>query len=109
MTGVQACALPIYDKHVMYVWLDALMNYVTALGYGKDDANMNFLPASTHFVGKDILPFTAPLPASTAEAHFITSTCEALSIGTAFHFASPASPEIIGIPFHKSKTRLPAP
>jgi methionyl-tRNA synthetase len=47
------------DKHVMYVWLDALMNYVTALGYGKDDANMDFWPASTHFVGKDILRFHA--------------------------------------------------
>ena len=47
------------DKHVMYVWLDALMNYVTALGYGADDANMNYWPASTHFVGKDILRFHA--------------------------------------------------
>ena len=47
------------DKHVMYVWLDALLNYVTALGYGKDDANMDFWPASTHFVGKDILRFHA--------------------------------------------------
>ncbi|MEA2072478.1 MAG: methionine--tRNA ligase [Campylobacterota bacterium] len=47
------------DKHVMYVWLDALLNYVTALGYGKDDADMNFWPASTHFVGKDILRFHA--------------------------------------------------
>ncbi|MBT5935681.1 methionine--tRNA ligase [Sulfurimonas sp.] len=48
------------DKHVMYVWLDALLNYVTALGYGTDDANMEkFWPASTHFVGKDILRFHA--------------------------------------------------
>ena len=47
------------DKHVMYVWLDALLNYVTALGYGKDDADMNYWPASTHFVGKDILRFHA--------------------------------------------------
>lgn len=47
------------DKHVMYVWLDALLNYITALGYGKDDANMDFWPASTHFVGKDILRFHA--------------------------------------------------
>ena len=48
------------DKHVMYVWLDALMNYVTALGYGKDDANMNFWAGdTTHFVGKDILRFHA--------------------------------------------------
>jgi len=47
------------DKHVMYVWLDALLNYITALGYGKDDANMHYWPASTHFVGKDILRFHA--------------------------------------------------
>ncbi len=47
------------DKHVMYVWLDALLNYITALGYGKDDANMDFWPASTHYVGKDILRFHA--------------------------------------------------
>jgi methionyl-tRNA synthetase len=47
------------DKHVMYVWLDALMNYVTALGYAQDEKNMDFWPASTHFVGKDILRFHA--------------------------------------------------
>ncbi|MBU0720605.1 methionine--tRNA ligase [bacterium] len=47
------------DKHVMYVWLDALMNYITALGYGKDDANMHYWPASAQFVGKDILRFHA--------------------------------------------------
>ncbi len=47
------------DKHVMYVWLDALMNYITALGYGNDEKNMDFWPASTHLVGKDILRFHA--------------------------------------------------
>ncbi len=47
------------DKHVMYVWLDALMNYITALGYGTDDANMHYWPAKTHLVGKDILRFHA--------------------------------------------------
>lgn len=47
------------DKHVMYVWLDALMNYVTALGYGNDEANMSFWPANTQLVGKDILRFHA--------------------------------------------------
>jgi methionyl-tRNA synthetase len=47
-------------KHVMYVWLDALMNYITALGYGKDDIHMeDFWPASVHLVGKDILRFHA--------------------------------------------------
>ena len=47
------------DKHVMYVWLDALLNYVTALGYGKDEKDMDFWPANIHMVGKDILRFHA--------------------------------------------------
>jgi len=46
-------------KHVMYVWLDALMNYVTALGYGSDEAKMEFWPANVQLVGKDILRFHA--------------------------------------------------
>ena len=44
-------------KHVMYVWLDALMNYITALGYGTDEKEMSHWPASIHLVGKDILRF----------------------------------------------------
>lgn len=47
------------DKHVMYVWLDALLNYITALGYGNDEENMGFWPATTQLVGKDILRFHA--------------------------------------------------
>ncbi len=47
------------DKHVMYVWLDALLNYITALGYGKDEKKMDFWPANIHMVGKDILRFHA--------------------------------------------------
>jgi len=47
------------DKHVMYVWLDALLNYVTALGYGTTEENMSYWPASVQFVGKDILRFHA--------------------------------------------------
>ncbi|NPA65969.1 MAG: methionine--tRNA ligase [Epsilonproteobacteria bacterium] len=49
------------DKHVMYVWLDALLNYVTALGYGNDEENLmeKFWPADIHLVGKDILRFHA--------------------------------------------------
>lgn len=47
------------DKHVMYVWLDALLNYITALGYGQNAENMEFWPASVQFVGKDILRFHA--------------------------------------------------
>ena len=47
--------------HVIYVWLDALMNYITALGYGNDnkETNMDKWPASFHLVGKDILRFHA--------------------------------------------------
>ena len=47
-------------KHVMYVWLDALLNYITALGYGsEDESNMKYHPAKIHLVGKDILRFHA--------------------------------------------------
>ncbi|SFV50290.1 Methionyl-tRNA synthetase [hydrothermal vent metagenome] len=46
-------------KHVMYVWLDALMNYLTALGYGTDESNMDYWPARVHLIGKDILRFHA--------------------------------------------------
>jgi len=46
-------------KHVMYVWLDALMNYLTALGYGTDEAKMDQWPARVHLIGKDILRFHA--------------------------------------------------
>lgn len=48
------------EKHVMYVWLDALLNYITALGYGNDNAKMeDFWPADIQLVGKDILRFHA--------------------------------------------------
>ena len=46
-------------KHVMYVWLDALLNYITALGYGNDEKNMKYWPATIQLVGKDILRFHA--------------------------------------------------
>ncbi|MEA3418630.1 MAG: methionine--tRNA ligase [Campylobacterota bacterium] len=46
-------------KHVMYVWLDALMNYLTGLGYGTDEKNIDFWPARVHLIGKDILRFHA--------------------------------------------------
>ena len=46
-------------KHVVYVWVDALSNYITALGYeGNDDTLYNkFWPADVHLVGKDIIRF----------------------------------------------------
>jgi methionyl-tRNA synthetase len=47
------------DDHVMYVWLDALTNYMSALGYPDGDNFKKFWPASLHIVGKDILRFHA--------------------------------------------------
>lgn len=47
------------DKHIIYVWLDALSNYLSALGYLDDDAKMSFWPANVQLVGKDILKFHA--------------------------------------------------
>jgi len=51
--------VPIDEKHVIYVWLDALSNYVTALGYpGKDIEKYNkYWPADIHLVGKEIVRF----------------------------------------------------
>lgn len=48
------------DKHVVYVWLDALTNYITALGYDVDQKPENFQkywPADVHIIGKDIVRF----------------------------------------------------
>lgn len=48
------------EKHVMYVWLDALTNYITALGYPENtELLQKFWPANIHMVGKDILRFHA--------------------------------------------------
>jgi methionyl-tRNA synthetase len=50
------------DDHVMYVWIDALTNYISALGYpemGPDSNYAKFWPAALHVVGKDILRFHA--------------------------------------------------
>ena len=46
-------------KHVVYVWIDALSNYITALGYGSDDETLfnKFWPADVHLVGKEIVRF----------------------------------------------------
>lgn len=48
------------DKHVIYVWIDALSNYITALGYDVDkkgDLYNKYWPADVHIIGKDILRF----------------------------------------------------
>lgn len=52
--------IPWDTNHVTYVWFDALLNYITAIGYGEDEAKLNSLwPASVQVVGKDILRFHA--------------------------------------------------
>ncbi|WP_042407759.1 methionine--tRNA ligase [Streptacidiphilus carbonis] len=55
--GIQ---IPWDPKHVIYVWIDALLNYATAVGYGADPAKFDStFPADVHLVGKDILRFHA--------------------------------------------------
>ncbi|WP_318506410.1 methionine--tRNA ligase [Bacillus sp. T3] len=51
--------VPGNPKHVIYVWIDALSNYITALGYGaENDAKyLNYWPANVHLVGKEIVRF----------------------------------------------------
>ena len=51
--------LPWDDSHVVYVWFDALLNYITAAGYGYDEEKLASLWPATHIVGKDILRFHA--------------------------------------------------
>jgi len=51
--------VPNDPKHVVYVWIDALSNYITALGYGSDDDSLfkKYWPADVHMVGKEIVRF----------------------------------------------------
>ncbi len=52
--------VPFDPKHVTYVWLDALTNYITAIGYrcdSKEDLYNHYWPADVHIIGKDILRF----------------------------------------------------
>jgi len=52
--------IPVPDdpKHVIYVWFDALLNYISAIGYGTDEEKFRkFWPADVHVVGKDIVRF----------------------------------------------------
>lgn len=47
---------PLSDQHVTYVWFDALINYISAVGYGADEKKLNkWWPADVHLIGKDIL------------------------------------------------------
>ena len=50
--------VPIDEKHVIYVWLDALSNYITALGYPENkELYDKYWPANIHLVGKEIVRF----------------------------------------------------
>ena len=51
--------VPSDPKHVVYVWIDALSNYITALGYGSDNDALfkKYWPADVHLVGKEIVRF----------------------------------------------------
>ena len=51
--------LPIDDTHVIYVWFDALTNYISALGFGGGDLSLfdRYWPADVHVIGKDITRF----------------------------------------------------
>jgi len=53
--------IPVPDdpKHVIYVWLDALANYITAIGYGSSDTSKfeKYWPADVHMIGKEIVRF----------------------------------------------------
>ncbi len=52
--------VPDDEKHVMYVWVDALTNYITAVGYPDADAPLwKYWPADIHVIGKDIVRFHA--------------------------------------------------
>ncbi|MEK7558418.1 MAG: methionine--tRNA ligase [Patescibacteria group bacterium] len=80
-------------SQMMYVWCDALSNYVSALGYGSSDKKMfkKYWPADLHLIGKDILRFHAaiwpamlisaglPLPKSIMVHGFITSDGKKMS------------------------------
>ncbi|MGB7285345.1 MAG: methionine--tRNA ligase, partial [Salaquimonas sp.] len=51
--------VPGNEKHVMYVWVDALTNYITATDWPKGGARADFWPANVHMIGKDIIRFHA--------------------------------------------------
>ncbi len=53
--GIKA---PFDPKHVIYVWCDALVNYISAIGYGTDEEMFNkYWPCDVHFIGRDISRF----------------------------------------------------
>ena len=86
--------VPVPDdpEQTMYVWCDALSNYISAIGYGRDETEFNqWWPADIHCIGKDILRFHAaiwpgmllsaglPLPKKVLVHGFITSNGQKMS------------------------------
>jgi methionyl-tRNA synthetase len=84
--------LPFDPEHIVYVWIEALMNYMTALGYETDDERYRtFWPANVHMMAKDITRFHAliwpamlmatnlPLPKQVVGHGWLTKDGEALS------------------------------
>ena len=79
------------ETQTIYVWADALTNYISALGYGCNEEKMDYWPADVHLVGKDILRFHAmiwpamilsaglPLPKAICVHGFITVDGEKMS------------------------------
>jgi methionyl-tRNA synthetase len=54
--------VPFDEAFTIYVWFDALLNYITAIGYGSDEERFNrWWPADIHFIGKDITRFHCAL------------------------------------------------
>ena len=84
--------LPFDPEHIVYVWIEALMNYITALGYETDsECYRTFWPANVHIMAKDITRFHAliwpamlmavdlPLPKQVVAHGWLTKDGEALS------------------------------
>lgn len=85
--------VPGHEDQVMYVWCDALTNYITALGYGQDDDSLfkKWWPADVHLIGKDIIRFHCgiwigmlmaagiPLPKAVYVHGFVTSEGQKMS------------------------------
>ena len=67
--------VPNDEKHVIYVWLDALTNYISALNYPDTQSSLfkNFWPADLHLIGKDILRFHDILASFLVSSKYFTS------------------------------------
>jgi methionyl-tRNA synthetase len=75
--------VPDDPKHIMYVWFDALTNYITALGYPEVESDLfrSFWPADLHMVGKDIIRFHCVYWPAFLAAGGITPPCRVFGHG----------------------------